>query len=372
MKRLLLLLLMLFSLAVPCFASDDMLEYSAEDFGADAIIDSLPDEVKELLPEDIFDPKGASSADVGFFAGVIRTLLKKTLGTALKSFSRLLGLLLICSAISALRGAVKSDGMTGLFDFLSGICIMLELFGEARELFEAARSYLFGLSSIMDSFIPIMSAMCAAGGGISSAAVSSGGLILGLELIEKLAANGLMPMLRLCFGIAMASGLGGGLKLSGISRLIRDGFSWGLGLSAAAISAVMTFQTTIAARADSLSMRAVRFAASNAIPVAGGIAADAVRTVAGSLSLIKGTVGWAGVVIVVLLTLPMLLRVLLTRLGVTLAGIAAGILGLDREKSFLDELSGLLGSLCAVCLIASLMFIYALAVFAFGTVAISG
>ena len=134
----------------------------------------------------------------------------------------------------------------------------------------------------------------------------------------------------------------------------------------------MSFQTTIAARADSLSMRAVRFAASNAIPVAGGIAADAVRTVAGSLSLVKSTVGWAGVVIIALMTLPVMIQVLLTRIGVLLAGTSASVLGLEREKSLLDEVSGLLGSLIAVCLVASLMFVYALAVFAKGAVALAG
>lgn len=370
MKRLIFLILITAMLGIRAYGTDELL-YSSEDFELSGILESIPEEVAELLPENIFDPDSSSQLDVGFFAGVVKSLIGTLLGSATKSFSRILGLLLICTAISALRSAVKNE-CSGLFELISGICIMLELFTEAQGLFESVQSYLSGLTGIMDSFIPVMSAMCAAGGGLSAAAVSSGGLILGLDLIEKLAANGLMPMLRLCFGISIASGLGGGLKLSGISKLIRDGFSWILGLSAAAISAIMTFQTTIAARADSLSMRAVKFAASNAVPVAGGIAADAVRTVAGSLSLIKGTVGWAGVAIVVLLTLPMLMRVILTRLGVMLAGICADILGLERERGFLNELSGLLGFLCAVCLVASLMFIYALAVFAFGSVAIAG
>lgn len=353
-------------------ASSDEKLYSSDDFELSGILEGLPDELRESLPEGIFDPSKASEVGMGFFSKVGAAALKAALSPALKTFSRLLGLVVISSAVSMLRGTLKSDSLSGLFDFVTGICIMLEMFESAKGLFETVRSYLFTLSGIMDSFIPVMGAMCAAGGNVSAAAVSSGGLILGLDLIEKLAANGLMPVLQLCFGIAMASGVGGGLKLSGISKLIRDGFSWILGLSAAAISAVMTFQTTIAARADSLSMRAVRFAASNAIPVAGGIAADAVRTVAGSLSLVKGTVGWAGVIIIALLTFPVIFRVILTRLGVVIAGVSAGVMGLDREKSLLDELSGLFGFLTAVSVVAALMFVYAMAVFANSSVALAG
>lgn len=385
MKRFLLLTAVIFAFLAfssPVSADDTEAEmivsenseelYSADDFGIPDLLRELPDELYESLPEDILDPTRASGIGMGFFAKVGSGMIKAALGPALKIFSRLLGLVVISSAVAMLRGTLRSDSLSGLFDFVCGICIMLEMFGCAKELFSSVKSYLFTLSGIMDSFIPVMSAMCAAGGNVSAAAVSSGGLILGLDLIEKLAANGLMPVLQLCFGIAMASGVGGSLKLSGISKLIRDGFSWILGLSAAAISAVMTFQTTIAARADSFSMRAVRFAASNAIPVAGGIAADAVRTVAGSLSLVKSTVGWAGVIIIVLLTLPVIINVILTRLGVLVAGVSAGILGLERERALLDELSGLLGFLTAVCVVAALTFIYALAVFAGCPVALAG
>ena len=351
-------------------SSDDPGLYSADDFDLGSVTDSLPDEVLENLPADIFDPSTASETGVGFFASVVSKLVRAALGPALKTFSKLLGIVVAASVISSVRSTVKS-GLAGVFDFISGLCLMLMLYGVVEGMFTLVKNYLYTLTGVMDSFIPVMSAMAAAGGDLNSAVVSSGGLILGLDLIEKLAANGLMPVLQLCFGIAMASGVGS-LKLSGISKLIRDGFSWTLGLSAAAISAVMSFQTTIAARADSLSMRAVRFAASNAIPVAGGIAADAVRTVAGSLSLVKSTVGWAGVVIIALMTLPVMIQVLLTRIGVLLAGTSASVLGLEREKSLLDEVSGLLGSLIAVCLVASLMFVYALAVFAKGAVALAG
>ena len=349
---------------------DDPGIYTADDFDLGSVTDSLPGEVLENLPTDIFDPSTASETGVGFFARVVSKLVKAALGPALKTFSKLLGIIVAASVISSVRSTVKS-GLSGVFDFISGLCLMLMLYGVVEGMFTLVKNYLFTLTGVMDSFIPVMSAMAAAGGDLNSAVVSSGGLILGLDLIEKLAANGLMPVLQLCFGIAMASGVGS-LKLSGISKLIRDGFSWTLGLSAAAISAVMSFQTTIAARADSLSMRAVRFAASNAIPVAGGIAADAVRTVAGSLSLVKSTVGWAGVVIIALMTLPVMIQVLLTRIGVLLAGTSASVLGLEREKGLLDEVSGLLGSLIAVCLVASLMFVYALAVFAKGAVALAG
>ncbi|MBR4037370.1 MAG: hypothetical protein IKJ02_02300, partial [Tidjanibacter sp.] len=106
----------------------------------------------------------------------------------------------------------------------------------------------------------------------------------------------------------------------------------------------MTFQTSITSRADSLSMRALRFAASKSVPVVGSLASDAVSAVAESLALVKGTVGWGGVIIIAVLTLPVVLNVLLTRMGVVVSAVAADVLGLEREKRILEEIAGLFGS----------------------------
>ena len=68
--------------------------------------------------------------------------------------------------------------------------------------------------------------------------------------------------------------------------------------------------------------------------------------------------------LIALLTLPVLVQVLLARMGVVIAGTAAEVLGLSREKELLGETAGLLGFLAAVCVIAALMFVYALTLFA--------
>ena len=356
-------------LALPLLAAEpeEAQIYSADDFDAGSIIDALPEEVREYLPDDgdIFDPDRALDGySVGYFARVCSKLIGAALDPALKTLSVMLGLVIVSSAIGALKGAVKSDSLTAVFDFASGLCIMLALFNTISGLFSNAVIYLNSLSSLVSAMLPVMTAINIAGGNISAAAVSSNAMMLGLTFVELLAAKGLFPVLQLCFGISIASGIGGGLKLEGITKLVRGAFSWILGLIAAVISAVMSFQNSIAASADSLAMRGIKFAASGAIPVVGGIAGDAVRTVAGSLTLIKSTVGWIGVVLIALLTLPVIIDVLLTRLGVVIAETAAGVIGLEREKTLLGEMSGLLGFLAAVCVIAALMFVYALTLFA--------
>ena len=354
-------------------AADDAEQYTPDDFDAGSIFDALPDELREYLPQvaDSFDPElTRDSYSFGFFAGVITKLISAAISPAARTFAILLGLIIIASAISSLKGIFKSDGIASLFDFMSGLCIMLAMFSVTTGLFDRVVEYLTRLSVLVNAMLPVMTAMNVAGGNLGSAAVSANAMMLSLSFIQLLATSVMFPVLRLCYGMAIASGISGGLKLDGITKLIRGLLSWVLAIIGTLIGCVMSFQNSIAARADSLSMRAVKFAASGAIPVVGQIAGDAVRTVAGSLSLVRATVGWTGVILILLLTLPVIIEVLLTRLGVILAETAANIIGCDRERGLLSEISGLLGFLAAICVISGLMFIYALTLFATSSVAL--
>ncbi len=340
--------------------------YSVEEFDIGSVIDVLPDELRKQLPDgDLFESESFSEKfSARYFFELIGDTLKAALSPAVKMMSLTLGLVLIASALTALKGLLRNDSLASLFEFISGLCIMLALYSSISDLFALASLYLTQLSSIISAMVPLMLAIGTAGGNLSGSLVSSNAMMLGLAFVEMLAVHGLYPVLQICFGLTAASGIGGGLRLDGISKLVRGVFTWILGFIAAAISAVMSFQNAIAARADSLSMRAVKFAASKAVPVVGGIAGDAVTTVAGSLSLVRTTVGTIGVILIVMLTLPMIVNVLLSQLGVVISQTAADMIGLEREKKLLGEVSGLFGFLAAVCVIAALMFIYALAVFA--------
>lgn len=345
--------------------------YSADEFGVGDILDTLPDEVRSELPEgDIFSAEGFSQKfSVEYFFELIKKFLLSAITPALKTLSATMALVILASLLSALSKSIGNASLTSAFELASGLCLMLTVYTTVSSLAKSVEQYLGALTGVVSALVPVSVAINTAGGNINGASASGSAMMVGLSFVEILAARGLYPILQLCFGLAVASGVGG-ISLGAISKTVRGVFTWVLGFISAVISAVMTFQTSIAARADSLSMRAVKFAASQSVPVAGGIASEAVSTVAGSLALVKGSVGWTGVIIIAVMTLPVIFNVITVRLAIVAVQTVADVLGLQREKSILEEGSGLLGFLVAVCVIAALMFVYALAVFAKGAVAL--
>jgi hypothetical protein len=79
------------------------------------------------------------------------------------------------------------------------------------------------------------------------------------------------------------------------------------------------------------------------IPGIGGAVGDTVRTLAGSVSYIKNVVGVGGIALIVVLTLPTLISLLLSRLVLLVTSTVAGMLGCSREGRLLSELGNIYG-----------------------------
>jgi len=369
MKIIIVCILTLAAVIVPvkaAEASGELQLYTADDFSASAITDALPQDIKDELPtKDIYSAESMTETfTAGFFLRFIKKTAAELLAPALKTMTAVLGMLFAASVLAKLKEMFSSHGVSAVFEIASGLCVMLTLFGTQTAVLESVKEYLTRLTAIVGAFVPVTAAISVAGGNIGSAAVSANGMMLGVYIVQMIAARILFPVIELCFGLCAASGMGGGLKLGEISKIVRGTAIFIFSVIGAVISAVMTFQTSIASRSDSLSIRAAKFAASHSIPVVGSIASDAVGAVAESLSLVKSCVGFGGVILIVLVTLPIIVRILLTRLGLVISRTAADILGLDREKSIISDMCGLLEFMAAVSVISALMFVYAAALFA--------
>ena len=349
-------------------SADGGFVYSGSDVGSDEILNAAPNEVKELLP-DGFDPNDPEKMleiyTPSYFLQVIWRIVKSSLSPALRILSSILGIIIISATVNSFSGLTQEGALSGVVGFVSSLCILLTVYSFVSEIINNVSEYLQNISNMMNILLPVMTAIGLAGGNISGTAVASQGMLLILSFIGVLSGQIFFPTVRVCFALSAAGGLGAGrfgFRIDAVSKFVRQIMGTMLALIAAIISAVMTFQNSIAASADSLSMRAVRFTTSNAIPVAGGIASDAVGMVAGSLSAVKKNTGWIGIIIIMLITLPIIVKILLSRLGMTISSMVAGVLGLDRERAILDDISGLLGYVCAVCVIIGLMIVYSLVI----------
>ena len=134
--------------------------------------------------------------------------------------------------------------------------------------------------------------------------------------------------------------------------------------------ASLSARTTLSAAADSTVARAARLVSVNIIPVVGGSVGDTLRTVATGVQYLKSVVGVFGIALVVLLLLPVLISLVMTRLAFLLSSGVADMLGCATEGRLLSELGGVYAIMIAVVSMSSVMFIFALTIFSKTVIAV--
>lgn len=323
----------------------------------------IPEEALELLPDELFDSGSGgvvSAFSFSYFAKLFFSLLSKAAEGSAVSLGGLLGLVVISSAFHCAADITARGSLKGAFESIASLCVCLSVFGSVGELAQSVNAHMQNLAALVNTMSPLVTTAYVSGGNLSAAAVNSAGLLVCLSVLENIVAYGLFPILELTLALAICKSAAPKLRIDTFASFVRGFFMLAIGLAVAAISAVMSFQSTLAAAADSVSSRAIRFAASSFIPIVGGAVSEAVRTMSGSISAVRSAVGGIGIAAIAVMTLPTLISLMIVRVRFALAASFADLLSCERECKLIKEGGSAVNFLIALVSLMSVMFIYAL------------
>lgn len=325
-----------------------------------AFLEKLPEGVTSLLPNGIFssdaEEVGDAVAEIGDFSYLLSTTLS-LVGLRLGDCARLLacvsGLLILSAICKVLQTSFRSSNTARAFSFCSSLVILLALFGQGYESICSVTDYFSTLRVVTASSIPLMGTLYAAGGNVSAAVASSTGLSLFLSVLEEIVTVSIVPFCGICLAFALVHALDSSVRVQTLVSTIKKNYTTLLAFLMMLLLAMLTAQTTLGAKSDTLAMKSVKFAAVNIIPVVGGSVSELLRTVSASVGYLRGSVGICGILLLILLLLPTLLELLLLRLTWQLSASLADVLGCDTEKRLLEEFASIHGYLIAAVAICS-------------------
>ena len=328
---------------------------------------TLPEEIEEYLPEDIFDIDASEiykSFDFSYFSETGLKLIAAAVPEATKNFAVLLGLLMIAACLRALRDIMTLPGLKTALELVGMLCICTAVFSVTETAFSLAESFIDSLSTFMAATVPTMTALMIASGNITSAAVMAGVIETALTVLGTICSGVLFPLIRLCLCLSAVSSVFGVTGLGGITPLIKKVIGYIFGFVALCLSAVLAFQGIISKSADSLALKGIKFAVGSFIPIVGSAVNEALSTIAGGIGTIKAATGVVGAVSVCLLAALPIIQLLMHKLFLELLSVCSGILGLGPEGKLISEMASFLGYTAAVMAVSSVFFILSLSVMA--------
>lgn len=342
--------------------------------------DAIPEDVAELLPDGFFSDDVSDITDTlgetlnpKNILGTVFDLLSGGMGDAFKLFALLTGLAVLSSLLNSFSDTVSGSNFKSAVSYGSAVCTATAAVALQLPRIIAAGEFFQRICIVMNSMIPVMTALYLSGGNTAGAAVASSSLLIQINLIELCATAVVLPAVSACMALTLADTLRTGEgSLSGIVGSIKHTLTFIFGLCSTLLMASLSAQNILAAAGDNAGARAVKFVAGNMIPVVGSTVGETLRTLATSVKLLRSTVGVAGIIAVALLLLPFIIGLFLTRFALNSAAAVGEILGCKSIVKLYRELASLYGFIIAAAAMASLLCVLSLTLFAVGSTAIGG
>ena len=365
MKRIVIILCILIAILSTNVYADGTDE-SETDFGQGSVYEGLPEEMREYIPSDFFTGGVSGLSEklsIGFFLRAAGKMLSSSFPRAVKSFSFLLGILVISSVLGALGDSIASPSVKSVFSYISSVCICAAVYEATGSLFSLTKDFILGLSGFVTKLMPVMTALLYASGKVSTAAVSGGIITAALAILENICAGVLFPLIQMCFAIS-GGAMCGNAGLSGITATVKKTVTYLLSFIMLLLSLTLAFQSVITKSADSLALKGVKFAVGSFIPIVGGAINEALTAITGSIGTIRSAVGIAGAAAVLFMTVSPIIYILLNKALLELSASFAVMLGLERESRFLSDTAGIAGFFVSLSAVTGVFFIFSLSVLA--------
>jgi len=184
------------------------------------------------------------------------------------------------------------------------------------------------LSNLSEIVSPIILSVMAVGGEISSTAIFSPFSIILSNIVTKIVASVVFPLVKSVIILSLVGGIFNEIKLDRLLKFINSLIKWILGITFTVFTAYFTILGITSGIIDGVSIKATKYAISNSIPIIGSYLSGGFNLVLGASVLIKNALGVGTLIFTIILTLsPLAFIIVLSLLLKFLAGLTDLISG---------------------------------------------
>lgn len=364
---------MLLAVALLCFTSvtavaEDtatILQEQWDAAGVSALYEELPEQTQRLLSK-----LGVRELSWEALMAMDTQTVLSALGDALSSEitmpSAAAGLTLSGILIMGLYTVMQPrlHGATTVFRVIGVLCVIAPLLVPLWQTVERVQAAADSASVFSLSFAPVYAGVLAAEGRGAAAMSYSSVMLAVSEAIGVLTAKVIVPMLAMVLALGTVGSLSEEQRLADVAAMFNKTALWLIGISMTVFVGLLSMQGVLSAAADSVGGRVMRFSVAGFVPVVGGALADALYTVRGCLSTLRGTVGWFGILATVLTVLPTLAECIGFSVWLFVAKTAAAMFGFHDIGGVLGTMQGVIKTLIGVLCAGAMLMIVSVTILA--------
>lgn len=272
-----------------------ILEDQKQTYGISELEQSLPEEAYEIWggisTQDFNDPNGLLDT----FLSAEEFGIAEALRGAIKNVCQILLICFLTAALQTLPFHNDASAVTGISGAMSAAVLGA---AQVYSCIPQGTRILSALSAFSGKLLPAMCAAATAGGAITSAGASYAVSALALNLYGKLATELLLPTLYLFAAVIMAASVLQNEMLLSVVLLFKRLLKVLLIGAAMAFTAYLTLTGILKGSVDAATAKAAKTVLSSALPVVGGILANASETLVSGAAILCSGAGILGILCV--------------------------------------------------------------------------
>lgn len=326
MRKILIILLLLFSVSFPANA----MEYSAP---------APPDSVQELVP---YEPETFAQGLWSVIQDGIRLALPDLAQGAGVCLSLIAGMILISLAGSFGQGVGNS------IQWISVLFVSAALLSQTHSLLTLGVETIQQISEYGKLLLPVITTALAAQGGITSAGALYLATVVFDTLLTSTASFLLVPMLYIFVALSIGVAALESEMLAKWKMSVKWMMTWIIKASLYLFFTYMTITGVVSGTADQTAVKATKLTISGMVPVVGGMLADASEAVVIGAGIMKNAVGISGLLVILAIWITPFCRIGLQYLLLKIT--AAISKGLCRKETagLIDDFSDSMGMILAL------------------------
>ncbi|MDI6637553.1 MAG: stage III sporulation protein AE [Bacillota bacterium] len=327
-------------------------------------------DVKEFFPElDLAGmlkaPRGAAGRlEPGRIAAGILRLVAAEVRASLALLGQLIVLAVMCSVLSEFASGLGAEQATGIARAACFMVLAVMAINSFLVTTRVATAAVDRMTSFVHSATPLLFALLAAAGGVTSAAVMSPAVVAAAGATSGFVNNLVFPLIFLSAVLEVTSMITERVQLTRLSALLRDGAVAALGGFMTLFVGVMAVRGVGAAVTDTLSIRAAKFVSGTFIPVVGKMFSDAVAMVASCSVLIQSGLTVVGLLGVFMICLVPAAKIFAVAAMYKVAGAVVQPMGDEQLARCLGALGNTLVMVLVSLAVSAFAFIAAMTVVA--------
>lgn len=230
------------------------------------------------------------------FDQVLNYVTMNLLSAAQKSLWRLTRLIAPAMIWALLRHLTGKSSEAGKVVCQLWVCIFLSQ--DLTEHVTLCTTSVTRMSDGMQGLFPLLLTLMAAVGGSGGSTLMQPAIVAAASTMTGIIREITLPLATAAAIITMLCHLGEGLKFHRLAAFTHQCATWTLGVCFTIFIGVLTTRSVTAAALDGVTLRTAKYAASNLIPIVGGLFADTVDTLVGSGLLVQGALGVTGLILI--------------------------------------------------------------------------